>query len=342
MFKLIKQWLSPGAGQKGVVLDTLGSGDVSAPKVLIISAEKKNQNYYRDRELARQTRALFLSDNYPWADCDYSVQRVIDTHFRNEQPDWIFFNYNHGYSWRLHDLGTLSCPVLGFVGDHYDFIDDAPRSQVKQEFFRGLKNLAAMVTAYPHTNESVADAMRWPNLPFIYLPWAIDPETFRDFGSRRKYDIACLGALTEGKYPLRRSVRTWIEEESGLRYIRKKRIGGHDGEQFNAALNTTWSAFTCASAMRYTLMKYFEIPAAGTLMFGEETPELQALGFRDGEHYVAVSAENFADRIRYFTSQAGRNEGERIRLQGRDFVVQQHNWKKRITAFLPDVAQVLP
>jgi spore maturation protein CgeB len=241
----------------------------------------------------------------------------------------------------LKDLGAITSPLVGFVGDHYDFLDDAPRSRIKQEFFRNLGNLVVMVSAYPHTNIQVATSLGRPDIPFIYLPWAISPAVFRDLGKRRRYDIACLGALTEGKYPLRRKVRAWIENDSGLRYIRKKRIGGHDGEQFNAALNTTCSAFTCASAMRYTLMKYFEIPASGALMFGEPTPELAGLGFRDGEHYVAVDEDNFAERIAHYTSASGRQEGERIRRAGHDFVIADHTWEKRIPPFLTAVDVVL-
>jgi hypothetical protein len=175
------------------------------------------------------------------------------------KPD-DFLNYNHHYTHQLRGLNELGVPVFGFVGDHYDFTDDSPRARVKQEYFRGLTNLVALLSAYPHTNNLVAQVLGRPELPFIYLPWAIDPNVFRDLGKRRRYDIACLGALTEGKYPFRREVRAWLESQSQLSYIRKKRIGGHDGVLFNKALNTTRSAFTCASA-RYTLMKYFEIPA---------------------------------------------------------------------------------
>jgi len=340
MFDCILRFFRKKAVSTGLICNTLNIGNADV-RILILSAEKKNQNFYRDLELAGQTQALFLSEHFPWAAYDYSVRRVIDEYFGEQQPDWIFVNYNHGYTWRLMDLGEVAAPVVGFVGDHYDFTDSAERSRVKQAFFGKLGNLAAMVSAYPHTDETVADALGRPDLPFIYLPWAVDPTVFRDLGKRRRYDIACLGALTEGKYPLRRKVRAWIENDSGLRYLRKKRVGGHDGEQFNAALNTTWSAFTCASAMRYTLMKFFEIPAAGALMFGEMTPELTALGFRDGEHYVAVDDDNFAKRIAYYTSAAGRQEGERIRRAGRDFVVAEHTWAKRIPPFLAAVDGVL-
>lgn len=323
------------------VADTLATGPAHAPRLLVLSSVKRNQNYYRDMELTRQTRSLFLAENFDWAAYDYDVTRVVASFFHGGKPDAIFLNYNHHYTHQLRGLNELGIPVFGFVGDHYDFTDDSPRARLKQNFFRNLTHLTALVSAYPHTNAVVAQALGQPDLPFIYLPWAVDPTVFRDLGKRRRYDIACLGALTEGKYPFRREVRAWLENQSQLRYIRKKRVGGHDGEMFNRALNSTRSAFTCASAMHYTLMKYFEIPASGALLFGEATPEFTALGFRDGEHYVAVTPSDFREKIMYYLCGEGRARGEQIRHAGNHFVREQHTWECRVHTLLHDMGKYL-
>lgn len=324
--------------------NTLTNG--MAPSLLILSSGKRNQNYYRDMELSRQTRSLFLGENFAWNERGYDLAQVMAEFFPHGRPDAVFLNYNHAYTPRLHGLNELAIPIFAFVGDHYDFTDTTPRARMKQEFFSGLANLAALVSAYPHTNADVAMALGRPDIPFIYLPWAIDPSVFRDLGWRRPYDIACMGALTESKYPFRRMVRAWLEEQRQLRLFGKKRVKGsggsdHDGEAFNLALNKVYSAFTCASALRYTLMKFFEIPASGALLFGEATPELSALGFRDGEHYVAVSPENYRDRMLHFLAGKGRDEAERIRLAGRDFVQREHTWERRIPVLLAQMRQLL-
>lgn len=324
--------------------DTRKGGPAEAPRLLILSGSKRNQNYYRDRELARQTRSVFLTETFDFAAYDWNVERIAEE-LLGGAPDWIFLNYVAAYSSRLQGFERLGAPVVGFVGDHYNFLETSPPALAKQAFFRALP-LAGMASAYPHTDQAVAEALGRPGLPFLYLPWAIDPAVFHDLGCRRRFDIACMGALTAGKYPFRRQVRAWLEEQNDLRLFGKKRVKGrggsdHDGEAFNLALNGVRSAFTCASAMRYTLMKYFEIPAAGALLFGETTPELDALGFRDGEHYVAVTPENFQARIRHFLSENGRVQWERIRQGGHDFVRAHHTWQRRIAAFLPQVKTVL-
>lgn len=324
----------------GPVANSLVTGPEGL-RLLILSSTKRNQNYYRDLELVRQTRSLFLAENFDWAIYDHDVGRVSSDYFSGGKPDAIFLNYNHHYTHQLRGINELGVPVFGFVGDHYDFTDDSPRARLKQEYFRELTNLAALVSAYPHTNNTVAQALGRSERPFIYLPWAIDPGVFRDLGKHRRYDIACLGALTEGKYPFRREVRAWLESQNQLRYIRKNRIGGHDGELFNRALNTTRSAFTCASALHYTLMKYFEIPAAGALMFGETTPELTALGFCDEEHYIAVTPADFREKILYYLLGDGREFGEKIRHAGNHFVCERHTWKIRVASMLQDMQKVI-
>lgn len=334
----LKSRLFPPTPLQAILANTLETWPALAPKVLILSGSKRNQNYYRDIELARQTRALLVAEGHDFAAYDWDISRLCQDQMGGA-PDWVFLNYIQSYTPQLKGFEALGAPVLGFVGDHYNFLDQTPAALAKQTFFRSLP-LAGMVTAYPHTSNAVAQAMGWKDLPFLHLPWAIDPTVFRDLETKRRYDIACMGALTEGKYPFRRQVRVWLETQRELRLFGKKRVKGrggsdHDGEAFNQALNRVRSAFTCASAMRYLLMKYFEIPGAGALMFAESIPDLEALGFRDGEHFVAVTPENFSTLMRYYLTGAGQEEGESIRRRGHDFVHQHHTWNRRIADFLP-------
>ena len=93
--------------------------------------------------------------------------------------------------------------------------------------------------------------------------------------------------------------------------------------------------------MQYLLMKYLEIPASGTLMFAEGIRDLSALGFVDGHHYLAVTPENFEERMIYYLKGDGRSEGERIARAGRDLVRSSHSWQHRIRLLLDTVAGLL-
>jgi hypothetical protein len=327
-----------------IVANTMNMGTPQLPRVLILSGSKCNQNYYRDLELTRQTRAVFLAEGYDFASFDWNVSRIAEQIFGGP-PDWIFINYIHSYTHRLHGFETLRAPVFGFIGDHYDFLNVTPAAQAKQAFFRKLP-LTGLVTAYPHTNLEVLQALGRPNIPVINLPWAIDSEVFRDLKKKRRYDIACMGALTEGKYPFRRLVRTYLEAQNDLKLFHKKRVKGrsgsnHDGDAFNRALNQSRSAFTCASSMQYLLMKYFEIPASGALLFAEQIPYLDAMGFKDGEHYISVTPDNFRERMTHYLNGSYYAEGEVIAKNGHDFVHAHHTWKGRIKIFTTQVKDLI-
>lgn len=306
-------------------------------RALILAASKQNQNWFRDIEMARQTASMFLTECYTYEAYDWRIDKLIEDLFP-DGLDFIFINYNAHYTYKLTGFDQIDVPVLGFVGDHYDFTATSESALRKQAFFKKI-NLWAMVTAYPHTNPSVAQALGKEDLAFLYMPWAVDPQHYYDLGKKRRYDIAVIGALTAEKYPFRRMVRTWMEEQKQLKFIRKSRFGGHDALRFNEALNKTRSAFSCASAMHYTLMKYFEIPASGTLLFGETTPELEALGFVDAEHYVAVTPENYQERMLYYLKGEGIEAGVRIARQGSVFVRSEHTWEKRIAEFLKTLSE---
>jgi spore maturation protein CgeB len=76
-------------------------------------------------------------------------------------------------------------------------------------------------------------------------------------------------------------------------------------------------------------MKYFEIPACGTLLFAEETEALPGLGFQDGENFVAVTPANFRERLRYYLREAPPDTVDRIARAGRDLVLARHTWSRR-------------
>jgi hypothetical protein len=86
------------------------------------------------------------------------------------------------------------------------------------------------------------------------------------------------------------------------------------------------AAMTDGLIYGYLVAKFFEIPATGALLLGEEKMKeaLQALGFRDGVHYLAVGPENLKPRIEEALDPANRKEIDEIRRQGQKLVVDGH------------------
>jgi hypothetical protein len=308
---------------RGLVVERRGCG----PRLLVLSGEKRNQNYYRDLALVRQAGGALVTEAFDPAATGWDVSRLAEHVLEGEKPELVFVSYHHGFTQRVEGLDRLPVPKVGFVGDSYDFQALDPRRAEKTAFFRRAR-FDALVTVYPHTDEMVWDGLG-ERVPILHSAWAVDPEIFRPMHRRRPYDIASLGAHTPGKYPLRNAVRRHLESQRELAFLRRQRVGTHDGPRFARALNRLRGCFTCASVYGFTVMKYFEIPACETLLFAEHTAALPGLGFRDGENFVEVGPGDFADKFRHYLREAAPERVAGIAAAGRALVRARHTWDIR-------------
>jgi hypothetical protein len=273
-----------------------------------------------------------VTDAFDVASTGYDVERIAARALEGEKPELVFVSYTHGFSQRLEGLQRLRAPRVGFVGDSYDFQAGDARRAEKTAFFRRA-GFDALVTVYPHTDEMVWQGLG-ARVPMLHSAWAVDPAVFRPLHRRRSYDIASLGAHTREKYPLRNAVRRHLERQGELKFLRRQRVGTHDGPRFARALNRLRSCFTCASVYGFTVMKYFEIPACETLLFAERTAALPELGFRDGDNFVEVGPADFADKFRYYLREAPAERVAAVGAAGRALILGRHTWDIRARELL--------
>ncbi len=328
--------------QQRTGLRRLGFPPGKRPGLLMLGMEKRNQNFYRDLELGRRFSTIWLTDRFPFQDFGYDLRKIAARLFPQEPPAWIWLVYSSSYTYKLVGWEELDIPVAAFVGDPQDFFREGPVFETKRAFYRRLRP-ALLVNPYPSGREFVISGLGDANLPILTSFWAVPGEIFQPQGRRRRYDIACLGAHTTGVYPFRRQVRDYLLRQPRLKVFKKLRVGGrtgHSAEAFARTLNRLRACFTCASVYQYTLAKYFEIPACGTVLFAEPTPDLIDLGFRDGENFVAVTPEDFAEKMEHYLL-GPQDEIDRLSQAGAALVRERHTWEKRITDLLPDLARSL-
>lgn len=117
-----------------------------------------------------------------------------------------------------------------------------------------------------------------------------------------KSEKILLSGRVSKSYPLRskiyRSVRRLpsfeILSHPGYRDLSHEIVGRSYYEKiasFRASIVTSAKA-----PLNYLLMKYFEIPACGSVPLFEEVPGLQELGFEDGVSYLSINEDNFLER----------------------------------------------
>ncbi|MBW1917874.1 MAG: glycosyltransferase family 1 protein [Deltaproteobacteria bacterium] len=317
----------------------LVSAKPGRPWLLMVTSEKRNQNYYRDVELARRFSTIWISEAFPFSQYGYDLKEIVGRLSPSQQIDWVWVNYRHSFTAKLSGWEELGAPVAAFVGDPHDFIRTEPRFKQKIDFFHYLRP-EILINPYPNANGLVRPVMNGAQTPMVGCYWAVPTRIFRPQGRWRRYDIGCLGSHTPGTYPFRNQVREYLLAQRRLKFFKKLRVCGHDGVIFSRALNRLRASFTCASIYQYTLMKYFEIPACGTLLFAEPTPDLEALGFRDGENFVAVNPDNFIEKMEHYLI-AAPEEMVRISQAGVELINQRHTWEKRVTGLVRAIARHL-
>ena len=314
--------------------------DGAKTTVLLISSLKKNQNYYRDEEILRQCNCIRLAEDFNFEKYNWDIRKIIESLYKTNPPEFIFLNYNHHFTHKIKNIGKTGLPIFAFVGDTYDFITPDGRSVEKKNFIQSL-NPIAYITVFPNTNEMLYEGLGTNNIKIIKSHWAVDEKIFRPQNRWRRYDIGCLGAHTPHKYPFRNKVRKYLLSQNKLKFFKKERVCGHDGVKFSKALNRLKSCFTDASIYGFTLMKYFEIPACGTLLFGERTEDLDNLGFKDGINFVEVNERNFQEKFDYYLRGPGKKDWEEITYNGKELIHKRYTWKITVKELLSDIKKVL-
>ncbi|MDO9224754.1 MAG: glycosyltransferase [Pseudomonadota bacterium] len=310
--------------------------------VLLITNSKKNQGWYRDNELIRLTNGVRIAEDFPWDRYGWDVRRAIEAIYGSGGPDVVYLHYNRAFSHRILGMDKLEMPKVGFVGDPQDFITAGEKYETKLNWMREA-GFDAYMTIAPQANWMVRQGLQDAAMPIINSHLAVDIDVFHDMKRRRDHDIGSFGAHTDAKYPFRIQVRDFLLAQDDYSFNRKQRVGrgGNDASRFARELNRYVSCFTCASAFGYTVAKYYEVPACGTLLFGEHTCFLDEFGYRDGVNFVEVAPGDFKDKFHYYLREISPEERRRIAEAGRELVLSRHTWKHRAAGIVAGFEEVV-
>jgi hypothetical protein len=123
----------------------------------------------------------------------------------------------------------------------------------------------------------------------VYFPDFFGPhERYARLGYNETPAMRCLvsGTASKDVYPLRAFI-VEHKEDLPIDYMPNP-LSGHDfvGDKYAKLLYSYFCCATCSSVFHYTLAKYFEIPASGSLLIADSTDDLLSLGFTPGRHFV--------------------------------------------------------
>ncbi|MHA6483234.1 glycosyltransferase family protein [Paenibacillus sp. strain BS8-2] len=241
-----------------------------------------------------------------------AIERVANVHYWSKdgdireivarlpvKPDVIFhydFEWRHAFAPRITHLDKIDILKVCYVLDiHYD-----PAGR-RSYFDRIAKpDIIMSASKYPFLDTFPDTESR-----FRWLPFGVNPAMITDHGLPKDTPYSLFG-LMDPQYPFRNSVLKAMSREEGFVHYRHPghRTASRPGllvqDTYAQAINRSMMSFTCGSVLRIPVAKFFEIPGCRTLMLAESNPDIEELGFIDGDNFVACSRSNIAELARKY------------------------------------------
>lgn len=101
-------------------------------------------------------------------------------------------------------------------------------------------------------------------------------------------------------------------------------------EAYLEGLRNSQCAYVDGSGLKLIVNKYFEVPAAGTLMVGDFVYGLEKLGFASGVNMVEASPDNIIDVYKKLLREP--EKMQEIANKGRELVIEKHTYRCRARA----------
>jgi hypothetical protein len=173
----------------------------------------------------------------------------------------------------------------------------------------------------------------------VWIPHSASPDFLLPYNEHPENVILLSGAINK-HYPLRQQMRELYD--AGLhRIVYDQHPGYHCeydyeksarvGRAYAGRINSCRAAFTDSLTYKYTVAKYFEIPATGALLLADcaVSEPLKEIGFLEWVHYVPVSSRDLECKVRYVLDENNHDEVDGIRRRGQELVRQRHKSSDR-------------
>lgn len=179
-------------------------------------------------------------------------------------------------------------------------------------------------------------------VPFSWLPFAADPEVFRDHGEEKIHDFGFTGALHATWIDIRVAIK---ELMAGPEFARVKQFWGPNdgmevGEAYARQINRARVWLATPSAADLVGPRFYEVLAVGTLLFCTRSSVYGEL-FEDGRHCVMFEPDlsDFSEKLVYYLDHEDARAA--IAAEGRRHALAHHRWDDRVRLFTQTVAPLL-
>lgn len=129
----------------------------------------------------------------------------------------------------------------------------------------------------------------------VWFPHSVNIHKFRNYKQNKKYEILLTGAEYK-VYETRNFIKTTFKDDTRLHIIPRPKENSINpypvGIDYAKEINKAYLTVACGSIYQYPVMKYFEIPACNSVIYGDWFPELGELGFKPYENMIVIDKDN--------------------------------------------------
>ncbi len=254
-------------------------------------------------------------------DCD--IQYTDDPYITDDVEFIITFAIpQHNRPGLMRELAHLNkrIKMIGYMGDLQTYGDKQFEGEMNQMLDRFDIILSPL-------DEKFKEFYPQHYHKMIFFPqYFASFKRYADLKYNKNPEMKCLmsGATYNGVYPLR-SIIKQVSEYSNKIDCFHSRYKLND--EYAELLNSYFCGIATPSIFNLVVKKYFEIPAAGSLLLARECEDFLKCGFKPGKHFVPVTIDNVLSQIHKCIEHPEKYEG--IRKAGRDFVLEKHSVENR-------------
>lgn len=209
----------------------------------------------------------------------------------------------------------------------------------RQSYFLG-NEMDFFVTYYYYP--TLYHMRRLPPERLVLFPWAVPDEHIgrEEISYRGGRKISCFGAANHEAYVIRNWCRQFPFVESTSNSGVENAVMS-DGEYMKwlATKDAAIAAGSDDPKYRLTVPKYYEIAAAGGLLFAQETDDLPLFGFEHGKNCIVFNRDNFEELALEYLAHP--EDYLPIRRAGRELVRQRHSLSARLDSFEQHVREAI-
>jgi hypothetical protein len=285
------------------------------------------------------------------------INKIIRQLYGSGRPDVIYSYFTEGEKIRdcyiehykipqhLHYFYTNMKSAHGIrkIFCLSDFWARKPHQYSRDLFNSGFEYcFSCFAPPYSNSNDFYAffDNNIRKQIKFMGLPRCVDKECFKDYGLTKKYDVITIGAMW-GFYPLRVHMHNHLSQNSKGMNINYHNYP-HCGTDFNhsdfvrdkyaMAISESKMLASCGGRYHVAFNKIFESMGCKTAYIGEKPYGENELHLKDEENYIAVTKDNFIEKILYYLGKP--DQLQRIINNAQNTFLQYHTIDARAIEFV--------